>query len=680
MTSIRSHISVLLSILATSLAPTERLVAQTRPAIEFGTLLNDLRVLDDGRVSLARLTSGYLVAFLPGDKAYDPNNVARSGGHRLWASIRKDGKEVGKSAFHVQRFNKVFSRAYSCPDSSKLQQEGFSQDIKLPGSGRYELVFFLDQQALTRIAFEVELVQSGDPFNPGSSAHIDGPWKDLARLVSMHGREDPQVSFEMWAKRREQGSDQYEVKVKHEGDVVAVGRKRSVSSKNWGKLNFGLSYPRGLGRGVYRRSHLLKKDGRYDIVVTKSGKPYGVWSFVAKGGKVTPHARQALGYKPHGDWLMPRGMDLEKHNGWAYDWMLRADAKTATARANAAPAAAKAIPASVRKAWVVEAKAKPAKAAPVLSNCVTRGDAAIGVGDGVIAFGTGGYTGVAWMRCSDGKTQSVPNGQNLLAKALGACGRKFVFVDRKKLVSVFDCDSGKLETLPATTMQLERLFGGPNKGGPIACSGRLAFVVNDPTKVADRRMFKVLDLSQSKPRIYSLRNVDGLLPRDVSDVAIDAARGQVAIASKRKAKIWTADIAEGAALREHDLSGNDGVSTEPIVLREGLVEYRDDASRRLARRLDVASGKASSSPAALADLTRSQSWAFGSNDALFRAGTGSIGSGEFLELFDGKAWTKINGPSASPIAASDVHSGPGLIVFKHGKSSRVAIGYLIVGG
>ena len=619
---------------------------------------------------MAKLTSGYLVAFLPGDKTYDPNNVARSGGHRLWASIRKDGKEIGKSAFHVQRFNKVFSRAYACPDSAKLQKEGFSQDIKLSGSGRYELVFYLNEDALTRISFDAELVQSGDPFNPGSTAHVDGPWKDLARLVSMFGREDPQVSFEMWAKRREKGSDQYEVKVKHEGDVVAVGRKRSVSSKNWGKLNFGLTYSRGLGRGVYRRSHLLKKDGRYDVVVTKSGKPYGVWSFVAKGGKVVPHARQALGYKPHGDWLMPRGMDLEKHNGWAFDWMLRSDAKTATARANAAPAAAKTIPASVRKAWVVAAKPATAKSAPVLTTCTTRGDAAIAVGDGVIAFGTGGYSGVAWMRCSDGRTQSVPNGQDLLAKVLGACGSKFVFIDKKKRIAVFDTDSGKLETLPETTMQLERVFGGPNKAAPIACSGRLAFVVNDPTKVTDRRIFKVLDLSSDAPRIYNLRNVDGLLPRDVSDVAIDAVRGQVAIASKRKAKIWTANIADGATLREHDLSGNDGVSTMPIVLRAGRVEYRDDASRHLARSLDVSSGKITASTAPLAEFTRSQSWAFGGG-SVFRAGTGSIGSGEVLELFDGKAWTKVSGPSTTAIAASDVVAGPGLIAFKHGKSSRV---------
>ena len=150
----------------------------------------------------------------------------------------------------------------------------------------------------------------------------------------------------------------------------------------------------------------------------RGGTPIATYPITVAGGKVVAHERSSLSFTPHDKYLCSREYhDLRTHD------LLWASAG-ASSGAVAATAATEASAADLDR-WAV----KPAGSATAPLQIVhtpvpARFDAAIAAGDGVIAFGTGGWNGVAYMTLGDTQSRSIPEGQSYRAGFLGVCGKK----------------------------------------------------------------------------------------------------------------------------------------------------------------------------------------------------------------------------------------------------------------
>ncbi|NET38900.1 MAG: hypothetical protein F6K19_44135, partial [Cyanothece sp. SIO1E1] len=107
----------------------------------------------------------------------------------------------------------------------------------------------------------------------------------------------------------------------------------------------------------------------------------------------------------------------------------------------------------LRWSVVAEGGARPVEV--TATTVRARMDAGLAAGRDVIAFGTGGYKGVAWMKPGDTQARSLPHGADCLASTLFVCDRKIVAV-RDRQVLVFDTTRETLHEIPGQADDLAR--------------------------------------------------------------------------------------------------------------------------------------------------------------------------------------------------------------------------------
>ena len=242
---------------------------------------------------------------------------------------------------------------------------------------------------------------------------------------------------------------------------------------------------------------------------------------------------------------------------------------------------------------------------------------------------------------------------------------------------------------------------------------------------------KLLDLSGSTPRVINLANAE-FQGREVTDIAVDAGTGLVAVSVKRNSAIYTAPAVEGGVFTKTDVSGHDGVEDCRMIASGGRVAYRDDAGTAKLRvlmpasnqiltlatlgpptqgyamtgdRYALAGGRSNgsdyawfsgSSAKGTADLGEGLEQkstlgngivGFGQTCALLPDGTyfiagngkGGLGSGEFLmACIDGK-WMEFTGADGKALRACDVVAGNRMVAFKSGKVKDTTISFATFG-
>jgi hypothetical protein len=358
-----------------------------------------------------------------------------------------------------------------------------------------------------------------------------------------------------------------------------------------------------------------------------------------------------------------------------------------------------------------------------------RFEAALSAGDGVIAFGTGGYNGVAYIKVGDDEPRVIPDGQKFRASFVRVAGKKIILVDGYD-VAVFDTVTESLKRLPDDEIHLALPIKGMQDANPLDVSGTLVATINDPDKVADHSLIKMIDVSGPDPVVFALGALD-LEARETTAIAVDAVTGLVAISAQHRSAIYTVAAVAGAKPTRHDLSAQDGVESAPLIADHGLVGYRDDSGTARFRILDPASGEiqvlGTLGPSVCGYTMNAGRYAFATTDGhgsdfafvtamapgaaetapgtgdemktgngklgfgqtaaiapdgtLFVAGAGQggLGSGELLMVLSGGAWKELVGADGKTLPACDVTVGNGLLAFKTGARNDTTIGYATFG-
>lgn len=678
------------------------------PAIEMGSLLDGVRVRFKGiRAGQGgRLEFGYKG---PAEGVFI-----------------KDGDRVQVALFPKGQTDPLVSYPVPVGSASGIWRQvaprTSGQEFTFTKAGEYTLTYFVNGKPATSIDLKVRFLKSDDAFDPSVYTIVDGPWNNLACLHVYEGELQQPVRFDIWTRKittKPSEHDKMSIQLFRGDELVAVTNDKNIAWPEWLRHQASFTFPPAQGGRVFRFSDLLKVDGKYTITVKVNGTLYGHYNFEVADGSIKPHQRQVMGYKPSDRWLVPKALSVGLDGAGSVYWLDR----TQTASGEASEQVARPSRAD-RKKWQIIPDADPERPFQVVHTSIpTRKDTNIAAGDGIVAFATGRTTGVAFLRVGEDKAQSIPNGQLYRSDLFHVCGKKIVLTNQYNLF-VYDTASDRTHAIPANEIHLQ--YQKASLYGPryTDSDGYLVVTVNDPTKVKDREVIKVLDLSSAEPRIISIRNT-GFTASDVDSVKVSAKHGYVAVGSSRQQAIFVAPIADGAKLKKYDLSGYDSFGESDMALLDRHVVYRDKQGFAHLRVLDLETGEVitpamsqhggswsttvatngrivtwptkdpratfvvsedleNAKPLANSNGPVSDEAGYGKlgvgnsavvahDGTIFLAGSDSISSQRCLQMgIDGR-WHVIPGPDGMPLPAIDVVLGEAMIAFKTGKPSTSSI-------
>ncbi|MEM1447618.1 MAG: hypothetical protein AAF957_08260 [Planctomycetota bacterium] len=668
------------------------------------------------------LFTGGFGAFFPADSHNDGSAKSRQS-FRCQMTLDRAGEEVGRWPLLVQGEGKVFQR---------FQAFGGSPIHELTEGGEYVLSVEFDGDDVTSVPFRVEARTSGDPFDPATTYVVDSDLGRWAQIVVSHASARPTVSVAFRLRGEDLGlaeGDDLDLTVERRGRVVYDGGRLGAITDASGSRTYTkqLRYPDTQGGAFLPLDDFTKVDGTYRVVLRSGGEAVRAWDYVVENGALRPHARSSFEHAPRSDYLLSRVCLPENGGHEDLVWLEPVVDPAADPVFDTGALRAVAASAATRALWKPTTPAPERSPRVVVTEVAARVDAHIAAGDGVVAYGTGPVSGVAFLRCEDGVERSIPDGASFSSTAFFVCGRKIVLVERTE-IAVHDTESGTLTRIPAEDVSLARTPSDPLKGAPIAADRNLVAVLCSPDEVGDRRVVKVIDLSGDSPRIIDLGFPDAT-PRELSSIAVDASGGTVVIGSDRKHCLFVAPIAEDADFVSIDLSQHDGFTKNcaPIV-RAGVAAVFDATGTRKLRLVDLQSGSVRTlcglgkslryfdfdgervalasdvsygssfevrvgpvdgqptAPAGAGESARhgkvgyAQRVALTAEGLVFASGDGrsGISRDEVLLVTDGASWHEVRGGDG-PLPAVDVTLGEHVIAFKTGKSRDARVGYVLLG-
>lgn len=281
------------------------------PALDFGTLLDT----NIGEQIYPAEPRKYFLLF-PGDD-FDRYDVPgryqlRKGGSVTWREDIRAGGTTGTPAI------------------ATLRGSGIS--TTLSGDGDYTLEVVYQGETVGALPFTATTESSDDPFAPGTSMRIDGPWRTHGYFIHDAARPDYIMEFHTWTRGDETGGRQKtEVSIRRGGQEVAWGHATAQGTDTrWGRVEYRLYTPEGrdprFGRNVANAPNWTVQDvtpGRYEIVLsTESGGVFRTLSVEGADGAFVPHTRSALDTEPRTGYLTPRrmaGQNLNKPH--QLDWV-----------------------------------------------------------------------------------------------------------------------------------------------------------------------------------------------------------------------------------------------------------------------------------------------------------------------------------------------------------------------
>jgi hypothetical protein len=281
-------ISILLAVTAAPAAS-----AQSKPAVTLQSILNT-DVYDSGFMGLDYTD----VAFAPKNYSEAKVKVVDAAGRQLAEFGFFSGYKVTQSVF------------------ARLQPENMSEYTFKTGD--YALEYSLNGETITRLPFSVvEKSTSDDPFNPGSTVKFVGPWQDWAYLTFASSNEAEPVSVTFWAGASDLAPGKirgpFTVYLTRNGKIVAHSKRAAgMLGHEWLRdYRLQLFYPhdqKGSPNALFFDKNEISKAGDYRLSVKleETGEVIRTYAFRAAKGKLTPHKRTVLSYKPHTDYIPPR--------------------------------------------------------------------------------------------------------------------------------------------------------------------------------------------------------------------------------------------------------------------------------------------------------------------------------------------------------------------------------------
>lgn len=501
---------------------------------------------------------------------------------------------------HVSLFRKGQKKPLVTHPFSSRSLGGIWSNVQVAGSshfeftdaGEYTIAYFANGKAITAFDFEVKVLKDDDPFAPVSYRFVNGPWNDLAFVQVVNNKPANPLIFKFWTRQETPTPDsnmKASVDLYRDGEPVAVAGTGAVAWAEWRLKEFSFTFPKDQGGQKFSTEDLLKNDGSYTITVKFNDKLHGQYPIVVKGGKIVSHKRQAVSFEPSTQWLLPR------RNAGLADadpiyWLERSkDAKQPSASTQKGKSTTF-TSRDQKKNWQVTPTADHKRPFELVhTKILTRRDMPIAAGDGIVAFATGSSTGVAYFRIDDNKQLSIPDGQQYRSDLFHVCGKKIVLANRNNLF-VFDTESKKTESIPASKVHMRYQRGALYGPRLVDTDGYLVATVNEPNRVKDRSVIKVLDLSGDSVHVISLSNV-GFTVNDVSGIKVSSKHGYVAVGSANKQAIFVSPIAPQAKLKKFDIAGYDSFGEMDMALLDKYVVYLDKAGFANIRALNLENGE-----------------------------------------------------------------------------------------
>lgn len=687
---------------------------QPAPVMEYAALLNSFDVDPQGRLQLEGSGDALTTIFLPQ-------------GAEVEAVITKAGSNTSLhvQGFYINHVTKAFAR---------LQTAGKYKEFIFKEPGDYVLSYRTGGKVMTQLPFSVYQKSNDDQFDPKTAWYTRGAWSDWAYAYAQRKhKENATLQFRMWGKRVSFDgatvTDKYTVELKKDGDVVAVSRTGHIGTQKWQKLEFEMSHPESKGGRKFSVKQLGAREGSYHFVVTKNQQLHAVHELKITNGKPVLHPRQASDHSPRIEYMSPRyaGLSAPGLDGDIV-WMPRLPDATATAIASGKATAVAGPTDEQKKRWNwLPTSIDPNRPLKLtISDVETRTDTGFAVGEDLVVFGTGFPTGVKYLKAGETSAREIPAGETFSSKVFRVCGKKIILTKRTA-VFVFDTETEKLTPIPTTDISLYDA-----SSNLIRSNGYLVATVNAATKVTDGNIIKIIDVSGDSPQIIPIKNAT-YTDRDVTSVALDAKRGNVAVTSRTKKLVTAAKVAPLAEQYLYDVSEYRGVASFDATIESEIVYYADEdfnvrmldlsnkspkavTQQPIARsgngfwirkgRLAVVTkeGKFGSRyPIAVTDSDAVPQTAPGTGDkiegtsaslgmggsvaiaidkTMFLAGTpgDSIGVGERLQVLTDSGWQPIKGADGKPIWGSEVVTSTGFMAMKvRNDAGKTVIGYATYG-
>ena len=380
---------------------------------------------------------------------------------------------------------------------------------------------------------------------------------------------------------------------------------------------------------------------------------------------------------------------------------------------------------------------------PVKTDIDVHNAGRIAVGDDLLVYGFGAFAGVDYIIPSEGDTagRGIPNGDGFVAGSFAVSGKKIALVSNF-LITIYDTATGTTTEIGEDQVRLVNTPVGIHSQGHLTADGPYIACRNNPSS-NDGNMVVVIDVSGDVPVIINFTNDP---ENSVDHIAVDADAAQLAVSARDVFYIY--DINDPTApptvydTNPGNFGGVDGISDNIFTLDGGFIFYEDNSDGGgNAVFLDVADGSRTTltnNPAQGEQCHNGGTFVYmlnrdsedsNGNDArggygtvpgpgsslagdepidgsttnngffgwsqvcsvtpdgslAFMSGRGSIGSGEFLQVSTGGAFSLIPDPDGSSnfgLPGTDVTTSATLVGFKTGQGtstgSSTKVGYIIL--
>ena len=192
----------------------------------------------------------------------------------------------------------------------------------LAGGGAFTYEVVLDGDVIGAVPFTVTSSGSDDPFNPGTTFVVDGPWRTHAYFQHETDRPDYILHFNAWVAPDDMASNTVsEVSIRRNGEEVAWGSTHVDLSYGWGRAEYRLltpgSRPAPDGRRPNPNNFTIQDvtPGTYEILLSDAdGNVFRRFTVEAGSGTFPAHARSDVNHAREG-FLTPRrigGSSLNK--------------------------------------------------------------------------------------------------------------------------------------------------------------------------------------------------------------------------------------------------------------------------------------------------------------------------------------------------------------------------------
>ena len=288
---------ILVGLLSAFPATSSAQPANYPPCIMYSTLLNGVKVHPiQGTFRLDQLQPD-----IPGNdvSTYSPEN----GGTLTSTLKRSDGATVAEIVWYAEKLKPP----YWLLSSYKIRVPGggwnAEPQFKLTTAGDYIVEFLLDGKLFYRFPFSLEALVSDDPYNPQTVYRLNGAWNDYAYFLYAEADPSRPLMFKLWL-RNDGSQKRKDVKVtgtlKHGGKEIAKFGEFPLDyslSSDWIRyeITFGQFKNSQFNSKVWYSSlkaEELLTNGTYELTMELGDKPYGTWTFSAKGGQIERQGRQ----------------------------------------------------------------------------------------------------------------------------------------------------------------------------------------------------------------------------------------------------------------------------------------------------------------------------------------------------------------------------------------------------